>query len=221
MTAGEFRLCDVSLGRSFGGRGARTDREHDLAIGALLECNTFIPAGHSGGPYRLRIEVADERLALHIADETGAHVASHHISLTPFRRLFSDYTRICENYYEAVRRPGPDRLEAIDMGRRGIHNEASELLKERLATKAKECRDREGSHPRANKSKRIKRVESFLLNSANAPTRRKNGRCLQDQNAKLKFGMKLLGIRCAMSIAWRTAPPSVGTRANGLAARDQ
>ncbi|MER8868163.1 UPF0262 family protein [Mesorhizobium sp. M0751] len=135
MTAGEFRLCDVSLDRSFSGRDAGTDREHDLAIGALLACNTFIPAEHSGGPYPLKLEVADERLALHISDENGVHVASHQLSLTPFRRLFRDYTRICENYYDALRHPGPERLEAIDMGRRGIHNEASELLKERLASK--------------------------------------------------------------------------------------
>ncbi|MER9070636.1 UPF0262 family protein [Mesorhizobium sp. M0902] len=138
MTAGEFRLCDVSLDRSFSGQDYR---EHDLAIGALLKCNTFIPAGHSGGPYRLKLEVADERLALHIADENGGHVASHHLSLSPFRRLFRDYTRICENYYEAVRHPGPERLEAIDMGRRGIHNEASELLKERLAAKVSVDKD--------------------------------------------------------------------------------
>ncbi|MER9210397.1 UPF0262 family protein [Mesorhizobium sp. M0771] len=135
MTDGEFRLCDVSLDRSFRGRDARTDREHDLAIGALLERNTFMPHGHSRGPYRLRIEVAEERLALHIADENGAHVASHHLSLTPFRRLLRDYTRICENYYDALRHPGPERLEAIDMGRHGIHNEASELLKEHLSAK--------------------------------------------------------------------------------------
>ncbi|MER8370438.1 UPF0262 family protein [Mesorhizobium sp. M1378] len=141
MTAGAFRLCDVSLDRSFSGQDARIDREHDLAISALLECNTFIPAGHSGGPYRLKLEVADERLALHIADENGGHVASHHLSLSPFRRLFRDYTRICENYYEAVRHPGPERLEAIDMGRRGIHNEASELLKERLASKVSVDKD--------------------------------------------------------------------------------
>ncbi|WP_348626569.1 MULTISPECIES: UPF0262 family protein [unclassified Mesorhizobium] len=93
-----MRLYDVSLDRSFSGRDAQIDREHDLAIAALLASNTFIPAGHSGGPYSLKLEVTDTRLALHISDENGGHVASHHLSLSPFRRLVRDYTRICENY---------------------------------------------------------------------------------------------------------------------------
>ncbi|WP_261330834.1 UPF0262 family protein [Rhizobium leguminosarum] len=63
------------------------------------------------------------------------HVVSHYLSLTPFRRLLKEYTRICESYYDAMCRPEPDRLEAIDLGRRGIHNEAAELLRERLSAK--------------------------------------------------------------------------------------
>ena len=131
----EARLCDVSLDRSFGRRNPRVEREQALAVIDLLENNSFLPVGHEGGPYRLRIEAADGRLVLHIADDDGAHVVSHHLSITPFRRLLKDYTRICDNYYDAIRRPGPERLEAIDMGRRSVHNEAAELLKERLSTK--------------------------------------------------------------------------------------
>jgi len=131
----EARLCDVSLDRSFGRRNPRVEREQALAVIDLLENNSFLPVGHGGGPYRLRIEAADGRLVLHIADDDGAHVVSHHLSITPFRRLLKDYTRICDNYYDAIRRPGPERLEAIDMGRRSVHNEAAELLKERLSTK--------------------------------------------------------------------------------------
>ncbi|SEI21057.1 Uncharacterized protein, UPF0262 family [Rhizobium tibeticum] len=135
MAAADFRLCDVSLDRSFGGQDARVEREQAIAIVDLLECNTFIPVGHGGGPYRLRVETADGRLALHIADDEGTHVVSHYLSLTPFRRLLKDYTRICESYYDAICRPGRERLEAIDMGRRGIHNETAELLRERLSSK--------------------------------------------------------------------------------------
>ncbi|AGB73642.1 MULTISPECIES: UPF0262 family protein [Rhizobium] len=135
MASAEYRLCDVSLDRSFAGRDARIEREQALAVIDLLESNTFIPVGHDGGPYRLTIAAADGRLALHVADAHGEHVVSHYLSLTPFRRLLKDYTRICESYYDAIRHPGPERLEAIDMGRRGVHNEAAELLKSRLSAK--------------------------------------------------------------------------------------
>ncbi|MBX5137696.1 UPF0262 family protein [Rhizobium lentis] len=135
MSPIEGRLCNVSLDRSFSARDPRIEREQELAVIDLLESNSFIPLGHEGGPYRLRIETADGRLALHIADDQGMHVVSHYLSIAPFRRLLKDYTRICESYYDAVRRPGPERLEAIDIGRRGIHNEAAQLLRERLSTK--------------------------------------------------------------------------------------
>ncbi|MDX1017314.1 UPF0262 family protein [Sinorhizobium medicae] len=133
MTGTEYRLCDVALDCSFRTRDARVEREQALAIVELLESNTFTPIGHDGGPYRLKIETADGRLALHVNDDNGVHVVSHYLSLTPFRRLLKDYTRICESYYDAMCRPGPERLEAIDMGR-GIHNAAAELLRQRLSS---------------------------------------------------------------------------------------
>ncbi len=135
MTGAEYRLCDVALDCAFKTRDARVEREQALAIIDLLEANTFSPIGHDGGPYRLKIATTDGRLALHVNDDNGVHVVSHYLSLAPFRRLLKDYTRICESYYDAIRRPGPERLEAIDMGRRGIHNEAADLLRERLSTK--------------------------------------------------------------------------------------
>ncbi|NNH31988.1 UPF0262 family protein, partial [Rhizobium sp. SEMIA 4085] len=82
MASAEYRLCDVSLDRSFGGREARIEREQALAVIDLLESNTFIPVGHDGGPYRLRIEAVDGRLALHVAADHGAHDVSHYRSLT-------------------------------------------------------------------------------------------------------------------------------------------
>ncbi|MDW9714479.1 UPF0262 family protein [Sinorhizobium meliloti] len=134
MTGADFRLCAVALDCSFSTRDARVEREQALAVIDLLESNTFTPIGHDGGPYRLKIATANGRLALHVADDNGVHVVSHYLSLAPFRRLIKDYTRICETYYDAMR-GAPERLEAIDMGRRGIHNDAAELLRERLFTK--------------------------------------------------------------------------------------
>ncbi|WEX91593.1 UPF0262 family protein (plasmid) [Sinorhizobium garamanticum] len=141
MTGAEYRLCDVALDCSFRTRDARVEREQALAIIDLLESNTFTPIGHDGGPYRLKIETVDGRLALHVNDVNGTHVVSHYLSLAPFRRLLKDYTRVCESYYDAMGRPGPERLEAIDMGRRGIHNEAADLLRERLSTKVEIDKD--------------------------------------------------------------------------------
>ncbi|MDX8522772.1 UPF0262 family protein [Mesorhizobium dulcispinae] len=135
MTGAEYRLCNVSFDRTIRGKDTRIERELALAVIDLLESNSFIPIGHAGGPYRLRIETADGRLALHIADDGGRHVVSHYLSMTPFRRLLRDYNRICESYYDSMCRPGFERLQAIDMGRRGIHNEAAELLRRRLAAK--------------------------------------------------------------------------------------
>ncbi len=115
MGAAEFRLCHVSLERSFGGSSdVRVEREQAIAIRDLLESNTFIPGGHDGGPYRLSIALADARLALHIATEKGAHVVSHFLSLAPFRRLIKDYAFMCQSYYDAIAWPGPERLEAIE-----------------------------------------------------------------------------------------------------------
>ncbi|UXN57657.1 UPF0262 family protein [Phyllobacterium zundukense] len=124
-----FCLCDVSLD------DARIEREQAIAVHDLLEDNMFVPVGHAGGPYRLRIALAEGRLALHIATDREAYDVSHYLSLTPFRPLLKDYTRMCESYYDAIRRPGPERLQALDMGRRGIHDEGSELLRERLVSK--------------------------------------------------------------------------------------
>ncbi|MBP2239007.1 uncharacterized protein (UPF0262 family) [Sinorhizobium kostiense] len=135
MSRAEFRLCDVALDCSFKTRDQRVEREQALAVLDLLETSTFEPAGHDGGPYRLKISMAAGRLAFHIADDKGVHVVSHYLSLAPFRRLLKEYTRICESYYEAMCRSRPERLQAIDMGRRGIHDEAAELLRERLSAK--------------------------------------------------------------------------------------
>jgi uncharacterized protein (UPF0262 family) len=109
------------------------EQERQIAIFDLLDDNYFAPEGANKGPFDLRMELVDSRLALEI---TGpAYRRRHILSLTPFRSLIRDYFMICESYYQAIRNATPQQIEALDMGRRGLHNEASELLRERLKGK--------------------------------------------------------------------------------------
>ncbi|WP_018240372.1 UPF0262 family protein [Ensifer sp. BR816] len=135
MTATMSRLYDVSLCGSLRARNSHLEREQAIAVDDLLEYNTFVPVGHEGGPYRLSLALADACLALHVTKDQGAHVVRHYVSLTSFHRLFKDYFLICKSHNFALIRPDPQRLEAIDMRRRAVHDDASELLRERLAPK--------------------------------------------------------------------------------------
>ena len=134
--SGTKRLVHVVLDEASIGR-ANPDVEHERAIAIydLIEENLFEPSGDDGGPYKLRIALAENRLVLDVAHEDGSPVIVHMLSLTPFRRVVKDYFLICESYYSAIKTESPSRIEAIDMGRRGLHNEGSELLVERLKDK--------------------------------------------------------------------------------------
>ena len=134
-TKGKFRLCDVVLDDTIGRATPDVEHERAVAIFDLIEENTFEPIGHAGGPYRLNISLLDSKLVFAISTEAGDAVATHILSLTPFRRIVKDYFLICESYYQAIRNSSPQQIEALDMGRRGLHNEASELLRTRLAGK--------------------------------------------------------------------------------------
>ena len=114
---------------------ASRDQEHErqVAIFDLLEDNSFEPEGAPGGPYDLRIALIDNRLALDISGPE--YQFRHLLSLSPFRRVIKDYFIVCESYYDAIRNSTPAQIEALDMGRRGLHNEGSELLKDRLTGK--------------------------------------------------------------------------------------
>ncbi|ALN72301.1 MULTISPECIES: UPF0262 family protein [unclassified Aureimonas] len=129
------RLVSVDLDDSIG--RAAPDVEHDRAVAIvdLIEENLFEPMGFEGGRFRLKLALADRRLVFDIADEGQAPLAVHILSLTPFRRVIRDYFLICDSYYEAIRTATPSQIEAIDMGRRGIHNDGSDLLRERLKGK--------------------------------------------------------------------------------------
>jgi uncharacterized protein (UPF0262 family) len=114
------------------------DQERKVAIFDLLEENSFaIPrAAEFPGPYRLLLALREGRLVFAVSSQDGQKVAEFHLSLGPFRQVVKDYFQICESYFEAVRNLPPARIEAIDMARRGIHNEGARVLQERLEGKA-------------------------------------------------------------------------------------
>ncbi|AXK81589.1 UPF0262 family protein [Pseudolabrys taiwanensis] len=125
-------LDEASIGRS----NADVEHERKIAIYDLLEQNSFVPVGHEGdGPYTLHLSINGNRLVFDIRREDGTPVMAHLFSLSPLRRIVKDYYLICDSYYQAIRTATPDKIEAIDMGRRGIHNEGSRILMERLKDK--------------------------------------------------------------------------------------
>jgi uncharacterized protein (UPF0262 family) len=128
------RLRSVELDEeSLAAASRDQEQERQIAIFDLLEENHFAPDGAEGGPYDLRISLIENRLAL---DITGPDYQRRHLlSLSPLRRVVRDYHMICESYYDAIRNATPSRIEALDMGRRGIHNEGSSVLRERLSGK--------------------------------------------------------------------------------------
>ncbi|KPL54710.1 MULTISPECIES: UPF0262 family protein [Hyphomicrobiales] len=127
----EIHLDDQSIARST----ADVEHERAVAIYDLIEENHFEPCGHDGGPYRLRIGLIDNKLRLEIVDTGSDGTFTHILSLSPFRKIVKDYFMVCESYYAAIRSSTPAQIEAIDMGRRGLHNEGSKVLMDRLADK--------------------------------------------------------------------------------------
>jgi uncharacterized protein (UPF0262 family) len=132
------RLVAVTLDENSLGRSSR-DVEHERAVAIydLLEQNAFAPIDHEGGPYALHLAMAENRLVFDIRLADGTPVVAHMLSLTPLRRIVKDYFMICDSYYRAIRTATPSQIEAIDMGRRGLHDEGSRLLMERLRRKIK------------------------------------------------------------------------------------
>ncbi len=144
-TPQQHRLIAVDLDETLAGQlSAQMARERDIAIFALLEDNSFAFAPGAlastrapcrDGPFRLRLSVADNRLLMQISDQAGAACHTVTLPLTPFRRVLRDYKRVCQGYFEAIKSSPPQRIEAIDMGRRGLHDEGSHLLIEALKNK--------------------------------------------------------------------------------------
>ena len=127
------RLVAVTLDEASIGRG-NPDQEHEraVAIWDILEANDFSIPGGDGGSFKLHIGLVEKKLALEVRRESDEVVITHFLSLSPFRRVIKDYELICESYYAAIRTASPTQIEAIDMGRRGLHDEAATLLTERL-----------------------------------------------------------------------------------------
>jgi uncharacterized protein (UPF0262 family) len=130
------RLVSVVLDQQSIGRG-NPDQEHERAIAIydLVEVNSFQLPSIDRGPYALNVALHETKLMLDIRSQDDEQVITHILSLTPFRRILKDYFLICESYYAAIRTATPAQIEAIDMGRRGLHNEGAQLLGERLAGK--------------------------------------------------------------------------------------
>jgi uncharacterized protein (UPF0262 family) len=127
-------LDEESIGRS----GPDVEHERAIAIYDLVEENLFAPEGaEDKGPFKLHIGITGNRLMFDIRREDDTPVVAHLLSLTPFRRIVKDYFMICDSYYQAIRTATPDKIEAIDMGRRGIHDEGSRTLQERLKGKVR------------------------------------------------------------------------------------
>jgi uncharacterized protein (UPF0262 family) len=131
-----FRLSAITLDeRSIVRRTREIEQERDIAIYDLLESNSFRPEGSPGGPYKLMLGIEENRLTFDIQLEDGTGHGKIMLSLTPLRRVIKDYFLICDSYFKAIRNAPPSQIEALDMGRRGLHDEGSVLLQERLRGK--------------------------------------------------------------------------------------
>jgi uncharacterized protein (UPF0262 family) len=132
---GEPRIIDVELDeRTIIRRSDDIERERQVAIFDLLEANSFQPVGHQG-PFRIRLRIEENRLAIELKDEEGQPLGTVRLGLARFKRPVRDYFAICDSYFKAVRSDSPKGLETIDMARRGLHNEAAELLQDCLKDK--------------------------------------------------------------------------------------
>jgi uncharacterized protein (UPF0262 family) len=130
------RISKVSLDeRTVVRRSAEVEHERAVAIFDLIEENRFSPVDCDGGPFSLHLSIEENRLVLDIRTEDENPISRIMLALGPFRRVVKDYFTVCESYYAAIKTASPSQIEAIDMGRRGLHDEGAELLRERLVGK--------------------------------------------------------------------------------------
>lgn len=130
------RIIDVTLDeQSFVRRNPDVDHERRVAIFDLLQENRFALSETAEGPFRLHVSIRETRLVLDVRSEDQRDIDTIMLALTPFRRIIREYFLICESYYDAIKSATPSRIEAIDMGRRGLHDEGAQLLRRHLAPK--------------------------------------------------------------------------------------
>lgn len=130
------RLVSIDLDeQSITRSNPNIEHEREVAIYDIVDANHFVLEGHDDGPYTLRLSITEDRLAFEVGRETGGTLATFVLSLSPLRRTMKDYFIVCDNYYKAIRTSPPSRIQAIDMGRRALHDEGSHLLVARLKDK--------------------------------------------------------------------------------------
>jgi len=130
------RIVKIDLDeRSLAPATADIEHERKVAIYDLLEENYFKPGGAGEGPFELYLSNVERRLVFDVRRQGGEALGQVHLSMTPFRKIIKDYFMLCESYYDAIRNAAPSQIETIDMARRAMHNEGSEILSERLKDK--------------------------------------------------------------------------------------
>ena len=117
------------------------DHERDVAVFDILEANSFALDGRNDGPYTLNLSIVEDRLVFTVGQTESAETFTFVLSLTPMRRIMKDYFIVCESYYQAIRTAPPSRIQAIDVGRRALHDEGGNILVERLRGKISVDRD--------------------------------------------------------------------------------
>ena len=133
---GAYRIVEINLDeRSLAPATADIEHERKVAIYDLLEDNFFKPIGGGDGPFELYLSNVEKRLVFDVRRQGGEALGQVHLSMTPLRKIIKDYFMLCESYYDAIRNAAPAQIETIDMARRAMHNEGSEILQERLKDK--------------------------------------------------------------------------------------
>lgn len=132
----DARLIAIELDRTLASvPSPDVEHERQIAIFDLLQDNLFRVVGKASGPYKLILSIVEGRLVFDISDADGHPCTAIGLALSPFRRIVKDYFMICESYFQAIKTATPSQIETIDMARRGLHNEGSEILKARLNDK--------------------------------------------------------------------------------------
>ena len=132
--AGHNFISDIELDeKSVIRRSPQVEHERKVAIFDLLEENSFSLRNGNAGPYQLKLRIEDNRLIFDLHDGNNQHLSDISLPIRAFRRIVKDYFLICDSYFEAIKTKTPSQIEAIDMARRGLHNEGADLLQERMA----------------------------------------------------------------------------------------
>lgn len=134
--ANDQRIAEIFLDeRSVISRSPQVDHERKVAIYDLIEENHFQPSGDFSGPFNLHLSIAENRMIFDVRDGDDKELTRFTQPISPLRSIVKDYFMVCDSYFKAIKSSSPSQIEAIDMGRRGLHNEGADILKERLAEK--------------------------------------------------------------------------------------